>query len=530
MNARLHDHSGVEKTTTHGRLSLKLEIFCYLLIVLAPAFVLAQTYPQDFNYSRYNEVLIDAGLGWRQNSIFHPLRVPEEANVLNDSEVFGAFEWMQREMDGFGTIARSIKTDSKNGLAGIGIVGLEARDESGSSARYGDVAVTTNVWAQLRFHSQWYTRSSVRATSNAASLSHFSGVTRKISRFGIDASEVDQGVFGFENDWSTIEFGRTREIWGPLAEDNLAPAGGVPAWEELKLEGRYKRLTYRYFYGFLEAVQIPESGDIIQRYVMGRALEYRNGHNLVIGVTEFANMSGKNRPVDWAFLNPISIEVEVEQNHRGNSEPNSTKANAVWISHVDWLPFPSLRVAGSLLIDEFQFDKADRNKGRSDLTGYLFHLAWTPKRSPIGITAFFDWVWIGTYTMMHDSPYTVFSTRGQFMGNSIGNDAEKIEVGGRMIFGFPLMIEAGLGTRRWGDMSLLSNPYKTFQGITRQPFPSGEVRSNQYVRLRMDYQPLRQLTLGLNGHFDISHKGTDSQMNAILLEARFQMKPMSKSF
>lgn len=498
-----------------------------LILLLSSDRLTAQTFPQDFDYSRYNEVLIDAGIGWKQNSMFHPLRVPGE----QDSSVeIGAFRWVDAEMKLYGDAINAIASGGKDGLAGIGIVGIETRKHEGVGAEYDGLSITTNVWAQLRFRENWYTRSAVRATNEAKSLYHYSGFTRGVSRAGINASEVDQGVVGYENDWSTVEFGRTREIWGPMGEENLVPGGRAPAWEEFKLEGRYKRLTYRYFFGFLEVVEIPSSGDIIQRYVMGRALEYRNGRNMVVGVSELAMISGKDRPVDWAFLNPLSIEVEVEQNHRGNSEANSSKANAVWVTHVDWLATPSLRVAGSFLIDEFQFDQQDRDSGRTDLTGYLLHVAWTPKRSPIGITTFMDWVRIGTYTMMHSDSSTVFSSRGQFMGNSIGNDAEKLELGVRTVFNFPLMIEGAIGMRRWGEMSLLENPYGTYEKILEQSFPSGQSSLNRYLRLRVDYRPLEQVALGLNGHFDLSHSGPNSAMNAVLFEARFQIKPFTKSF
>ncbi len=490
----------------------------------------AQTYPQDFNYSRFSYILLDAGEGWASNSIFHPLKTGEKFNSIDSDSISGAYNWIGRRLSSYSDAARSVENNSQNGLAGVVLVGLEARKQEGTAAKFKETAVATNVWAHFRFRNNWYSRTLIRATNEALSLPHFSGVSRQISRFGINSSEIDQSVVGYENDWATVEYGRTREIWGPMAEDNLVSAGSAPAWEEFKLEGRYKHLTYRYFCGFLESIYLPESDDNIQRYMVGRAIEYNNSRNLIISSTEVALFSGKNRPIDWAFLNPLAIELETEQNHRGNSRPNSSQANAVWVSHLDWLPVRSFRVAASILIDEFQFDQTDRRKGRVDLTGYLLHLAWTPVKSPLGITTYFDWVRIGTYTLMHKSPYLVFSTRGQFMGNSIGNDAEKIELGGRFVFQSPLIVELGFSAHRSGAMSLLKNPYGVYDNIEKLPFPSGQVAENRNIKLRLDYNPSRLLAIGVNGQFELWHKGQENKANLLMLEARLQIKPIVMAF
>lgn len=464
--------------------------------------------------------MIDAGRHWETNSVFHPLQVflPSISDSSSGDSIH--LLWTERYLDAYARRANEILLRSDSALAIQFVYGLDTRQEAGAARRWDGIAIAPFLRIEGRFRDHWFATIETRATNHAPSLPHYSPVQRDISRVGFNTAEVDQSVIGYEDQWMTAAYGRTREIWGPMSEENLAPAGGSPAWEELRLEGRYKRFTYRYMCGFLEAIDTAGTSGVVQRYIIGRGIEYRNHRNLVIGVTELVVLAGENRPPDWAFFNPFGFEVEVEQNHRGNSRANSSRANAVWVSHLDYLPTPDLRLAGSILVDEFQFDQSDRKKGRVDLLGGLFHAAWTPIRRPAEITLLADWAHLGTYTMMHSYPWTVFDTRGQFIGNSIGNDADRYQIGCRAVFSVPIAVQASIGVRRWGDHSLLLHPYSTYVEILRTTFPSGAVRKNSFIEYQIDTMPASWLALSLSGHIDLQHSGLDSSLDAVRLSAR----------
>lgn len=493
---------------------------CIFILVFLSRLSFPQPLPQDQNYSRFTDILLDAGILWEANSIFRPLRIASAISGAAAEPVTWARLRNYVVSDQY--VADSLNDRARDGLGVRILYGMEGRHSAGAGRRFDGPAIAPFLMMDGRFRGNWYARVYIRATNRAASLDHYSGVARSIARAGLNSGEIDQSVIGYRNDWATVQFGRTREIWGISGRDNLALAGTAPAWEQFMLEGRYKRLTFRYFVGFLESRPAGAEGtELALRYITGRGLQYSNRCNLVIGLTETAVYAGIDRPVDWGMLNPLALELEVEQNHRGNSAASSSRANAVWTLHFDWLLRPNLRAAGSLLVDEFQLDRSDRDAGRTDLTGYQLHTAWTVRRRPVGLALVGDFARLGTYTMSHYYPHTVFSTRNTFIGHPLGNDAERIEAGMRMILPWRAVVEAKFGREQRGERSLLVDPYRIYDEIIKGPFPSGLVSRSRYLGFELNWLLTRQFTIDLSGRTILSGAGPKPLQNEWNLTARW---------
>ncbi|MCK4828179.1 hypothetical protein KA005_71275, partial [bacterium] len=288
------------------------------LYLVAASFVEAQTYPQDLDHSYYTDVLVDAGYLWQVNSTFHPLTCLSLDSNQTQVPTKGAFRWMYSYLNDYANLTGRQHYESGDGLSVIFIPGLGITGQTGTATNYKHIAAQPFIWVDVRFHSNLYTRLYIRATNEIESLPHYSGVKRKISRAGLNTGEIDQSVIGYQSKWATVEYGRSREIWGPFAEDNLLLAGNAPAWERLMLQSNHRGFTYRWFFGFLETVASPDD-DNINRYIVGRAIEYNNKHNVVISAGEVSVLAGPDRPPDWSFLNPIALHLEVEQNNRENN-------------------------------------------------------------------------------------------------------------------------------------------------------------------------------------------------------------------
>jgi len=499
-----------------GGRELPKSLFILGFLLLLSTRVAAQTYPQDFGYSRYSEVLLDAGVGWQSNSMFHPLNI---SGMDSPDSSTGAFNWIDNQLNTFRNPYLEASRASESALVGIGIVGLEARRQQGEGAAYDGIALASLIYGELHFQSSWYVRSMFRVTNEARSLPHYSGVSRGIARFGFNSSEVDQGAIGYENEHLSVEYGRSREIWGADVEDNLILSGSAPSYESLKVEGRYNGFTYRYFYGFLEAFEDSAAGGVTERYIVGRGLEYRNGRSLVCGIGEVAILSGVDRSLEWGYLNPLKLSYESRR----------SSSNAVWIGSVDWLASSSLRLSGSFLVDRYR-DSNNKPIFRSDLTGLQAHVAWTPYRSKVGVTALADYARMGTYCLMDDSPYRQFSTRSQVLGNSIGNDADKLEAGLRVVYPIPVISEFAFGTRRQGEMSLLTEPYKVVVETPRKSFPSGQINSVSYVRYRLEWQPFVYVNASVTGQFSIAESGSFAKSGFTMFELRLMTRPTAKVF
>ncbi|MDP8238359.1 MAG: capsule assembly Wzi family protein [Candidatus Hatepunaea meridiana] len=480
---------------------------------------LASTFPQDLDYSNRIEVLLDKGELWNVNSIFHPLDISRKDSTSSHLAHQDAFNWVRSYLDEYSCLAFHLKKSSSSGLSALLLPGIGLSVQSGAARHYEKLALQPFIWSEARFRYNWYARLYIRATNESASLTHFSGISRSISRASMNTGEIDQSVIGYQNRWVQIEYGRNREIWGPMVEENLILSGNAPSWERLMIQGNHRCFTYRWFFGFLEAIQ---NTDNIQRYIVGRALEYNNQKNFILGIGEVSILAGPNRSLDLAYLNPLTLHLEVEQNDRCNHIDNYQ--NAIWFLHLDWLVVHSLRLNGSILIDEIKLERQEIREGDTENLGWWGRVAWTPTTDKIGITFFSSYLRINTYTMQHTYPYCNFVTRNQLLGHPLGNDADQINAGMRITTMYlPGLLELEYGRIRWGDNSLRFSPYRLFEEFSRVPFPSGQVRTNRYILVKLNSQLSKGLSVNIEGHIDLKHSGEDSALEVWTFTVRYQI-------
>ncbi len=498
-------------------LTFPIVIGLLLFGLLLPGSAVALTFPQDFNYCNRTEVLLDRGEVWELNSIFHPLDVIPHDTTANPEESTEEPDWVKSYLDKYSKLSHRAREGLTDNMSMLIIPAISSSKQSGIARDYKKLASAVYIWLEARISQKWYIRFYERTTSHALSLSHYSGVSRDIERAGLNTGEIDRSVIGFKNDHIRAEYGRSREIWGPMVEDNVMLAGTSPSYERLMLQVDYHRFSYRWFYGYLEAVEDIEN---FQRYIVGRALEYRNRKNLVLALGEVSVVAGPDRGVEFHYLNPLAFHVEIEQNSRTSQSGNYE--NAIWFLHADWLTFPSLRLSGSLVIDEFTIDSGPRKEGRPHALGWLGRVAWTPKTDLIDVTFFTEYVRVDTYTMQHTRKYSGFVTRGQLLGHPIGNDADRIEFGVRLMPDYPFLLEFKLGQLRWGSNSLHFDPYSAFIDLYNVPFPSGEARTNSYLELNLDSELLKGLSLNIESHIDLENSGSKSALQVLTVNAIYK--------
>ena len=495
-----------------------LQITVVLVIFFRTNPAVAQTYPQDLDYSPRIETLLDAGVLWNINSLYHPLTCYSPDSSSESSEL-ETFSWLENYLLEYTTKATQPTDTSRIGLNILIASGIGLNYQAGAARAFEEVAFQPYFWLQAKFRNNWYSRIYIRATNEKESLPHFTGVPRDISRLGLNTGEIDQSVIGYQDKWVNVEYGRSREIWGPMVENNLILSGETPAYERLMTQLKLGRFTLRYQFGFLETIYDEE---FINRYIVGKCLQYSNNKNLLIGIQEVSILMGPNRNLDLAYLNPLQFHLETDLNKRSTSSVLNYN-NAIWTIHFDWLPLKSLRLSGSIAMDEFQLDQQDRNEGRPDVMGYLIRTSWTPLRKYQGLTLIAKYIKLDTYFGQHDYKYANFVDRGSFIGHPIGNDADQISAAVRMVFRYPLMMEIELGRRRWGDNSLLSNPYTIYPDFVQVSFPSGEKRENHYLTLKLNSQPLKYLSFSLDGQIDLSHSGEASSLEKYNFIIRYQL-------
>ena len=98
-----------------------------------------------------------------------------------------------------------------------------------------------------------------------------------------------------------VQFGRGRQSWGAGNEIQLAISEESNSYDYGMLDLDFDRLKVRYFNGYLET-----DSNAVNRYITGRGIEWNNNRNLLFSLSEIIIYSGKNRPIDFSYFNPIS--------------------------------------------------------------------------------------------------------------------------------------------------------------------------------------------------------------------------------
>jgi len=488
----------------------------------------AQAYPLDFGFSNRIQRMVDAGCLIDENCLYHPFSFKtsllDQSHLSETDSTSPVYPRYFLRNEQFSKNSRLLD-DSRVDFRASGGYGSELNSFIGDSRFKDSFSLMPFVWAGMRYKKHFY--SDVAFRSGRQRTGFLFGDNRVTTRKLVDDVNIERLTLGYRSDQALIEFGRGREVTGVMAEENLLLSNSSAAFDRLLLQLNYKHLSYRYFYGYLESftdtVFIGSSLDttLINRYIVGRTLEYNNHSGFIVGVSELSILSGPNRPIDMAFLNPIASHVEIEQNDHDNTRAGSGE-NGLWALHLDWRPMKNWRLAGSILLDDYQLDSGDRDQ-KQDQLGFQAHTSVTMHPRSGLLILFGDFAHVGTFTTMHRNGINNMVSKGIYLGHPVGNDAEFWQGGLTYLPNWDASYEIAIGEVRRGEKSMLANPYLGRGAPQKAPFPSGKVSSWQFIDLKINQQLYKQYELDFRYMLSVSSTGPIHRDSQGELTLRYQV-------
>lgn len=470
------------------------------LIVAFNVFGFSQAISSDFYSSQYLSLLLDWGNFWDINTMFKPYywQALSTSNSKGIHET-PAFSWLVEDIE------NEVLYLNESPILMRIIPGINATSTFNTKESLSHRGITISSYALINMSNNIYLHIYPRLTTNPKILNHFSGIPRKIRRFGFNSGEYDMSAIGFRNNWVTIEIGRGRQNWGAISQDNLALSSNSAPYDYGLVEGKIKNVTMRYFHGFLESVWDKQN---YNRYILGRGIEYSNKQNIILSVVEIVIYSGIDRPVDLSYINPLHTHLEVEFNKRNNrQDTNYSGSNAVWQISGDFFLGQHFRLSGNFLIDEYVIDKFELDEGQRSSTAYQIRLAYSTIVGNSAISISGDYTRVGSYTFRHASGYNNFYSRTIPLGTNIGSDGDKFNIGTIIITPYRLLIYSNLGILRSGERSIEVNPYEDLDQFTQIPFPSGNVQYVKYGNIGAQYKCTSNLEFILESSISYSKSG-----------------------
>ncbi|HEX5132031.1 MAG TPA: hypothetical protein VFX92_06050 [Candidatus Krumholzibacteria bacterium] len=263
--------------------------------------------------------------------------------------------------------------------------------------------------------------------------------------------------------WDHIHLlvGRDYVDWGPSADGGLIVPGERYSIDQIGARVFFKMFRFDFFYGQL--FTDPE------RYLVGHRLEATFGRT-VVGLSETVTYGG--RGPDMLYALPVAWFYANQFNERTNSD------NILWAVDAKTTPLDGITLYGSMLIDDFQFE---RDEGYPDKLALEGGFRFVPAR-PLGLALRGRYRRIGTYTYSHTDSLSVYVSGGAeidagdtLLGGEPGGDADAWRLDADVFPRAQLRVNLAAFGTRLGE----GNPIRVFtlgSDDPTPPFPSGLVR------------------------------------------------------
>ncbi len=432
-------------------MKIQKAFWLYLIIITFDGFInkiLSQDIPKSF-YSKISyDLKLDAGKEWIHNSSLGEItwqNINEQAKNLD----YGFVEHR---------LGIKLNNDQNKNLF--------------SPYFYGRMIIRKNYYIYL------YSRATNKITDY--DINGFSGKKLERSRFGLVAAETDAAGVGFKNDWLHLQYGRGREVFGPVNQINLVMNESSPSFDYGLIGFYHKKFRSRYFHGFLENI------DGVNRYINGRGIEYNNRNDFLISFSEIIIYSGLNRPIDFTYLNPIASHLELEFNDRQNLS-NTGAGNAVWLLSFDHFFNSKFRITGNFLIDEFILDKEEYDTGKRNGLAYSFRIFRPLNKQKYQYGYGLYYVNIGSKVFRHENGNNNFVSRGLPLGWTYGSNGLEIGFDGHFFDLSNFIVKIKYGKRIIGGDSIIIDPYKEYEEYNSKNTISNSIYESNFINAELNY-------------------------------------------
>jgi len=274
-------------------------------------------------------------------------------------------------------------------------------------------------------------------------------------------------VFGWKP--VVLYWGRDYEDWGPNGTGNLIVSKTAGSFDKLGGRIALRGLRLSFFHSYL-------SVEDTRRTLSAHRLEF-DVRDFTFGLAETAVYTG--RGIDPLYLLPFSAFYANQYNERGDD-------NIIWSVDAKYRAGRGLVLFGSLLIDDFQFERDGMAPDKLGFDGGA-RVAWGG-RLPSTLEVKYRYVDIYTYTH-RDSLKYYLAGRGDLsggdppLGAAEGPDTDRLDVQADCFVRPDATLTALFSLRRRGE----GNDFRRFDEDLDPfpPFPSGQVERTAVFGLRL---------------------------------------------
>ena len=318
--------------------------------------------------------------------------------------------------------------------------------------------------------------------------------------------KIETSGFGINNNWVLIQFGRGKEVWGAGSDIELALSNNSNNYDYFMLSSDYGNLRVKYFHGFLEKESISQK----KRYINGRGLEWSNKKNLIFSISEVIIYSGKNRGLEFGYLNPMNSHLEVEMNNR-LTVGGYGGANAIWQASLDYLFDKKIRVSVNYLYDEYVIDQIEKAFNKEHGSAYSYKISYNLYIiKKYFSTLYFSNIFVGTPTFRHGNGTNNFVQSGKPIGWKFGSDGQQSTFGISVFNRKNIVFTTEIVKRQSGEENILLRPYEPYKDYLAGNFPSGLINTSWCINSTIDFLIRNNFNISINSRYNLKNTSPES--------------------
>lgn len=314
--------------------------------------------------------------------------------------------------------------------------------------------------------------------------------------------ETFTGYLRYENHSKTfaLEVGRFQSSIGQGYIDKLFLSNNSVPFDQLKLDLKYKKISYSFFYGSLkgDSLGVP----IDSKNISGHRLDINFSDRFRAGFYESIIIS--NNPFSFVFFNPIAFLTSADLNTGGKE---TTKNNTLFGVDVEWQPLKNVAIQGSLLIDDVNFSTLFNNDYTSNDNKFGFQtgLIWTEAFTISDLLLAVEYTRLDPFVYSHRKISNSYSHYRMSLGHHIPPNSDEWAIKISYSFSSRIFFDMGYRFVRHGEGIVLDSTGKLIVNyggdinrgdgdyyIQKNIFLQGNRTNLSEVYLKASFEPIKQ--------------------------------------
>jgi hypothetical protein len=276
---------------------------------------------------------------------------------------------------------------------------------------------------------------------------------------------ITNAFIRYKNELISLQLGRSPVWWGQSWNHSIIQTGSGPTYDHLDLHLNFGSFQLEMLAGQLGSEFLY--GVRIKRNIAGHRLTWLSkGGMLLAGFGEQIIYTGKNRGMEWHYLNPF---VPYFFSALEGDDESVNNDNSILFATIRYVPKPYLSFFGELIIDDYQVD--DNNV--QDALGYKIGADGSFDILGKPITWVMEWTSINSWTYIHIGQFSSWQNRGHALGFPYGPDLKSLHIQGDMWVSKSLLFNMEANWLEKGS-NTLSTPWENSDNKD-DPFPKPPV-------------------------------------------------------